>query len=200
MSDIADTVTEALEKAHESRLHSTVAILVAVSATFMALGNVKDGNVVQAMSQDQARAVDAWGYYQAKGTKLNLAEATIDQLKLQRALATGPGAAEARALIDARLADYAKQVERYEREKVEIKATAEGYQKDFDRLNIRDDQLDICEALISTALALFGITALTRKRYLLWVAIVFDALGVMMGLAAFLGLNIHPDFLARLLG
>jgi len=40
---------------------------VAVAATFMALCNVKDGNIVQAMAQAQANSVDAWAYYQAKG-------------------------------------------------------------------------------------------------------------------------------------
>src|SRR5690242_12651992 len=196
MSELEDAVHEAIEKTSESRMQSTIAILVAVSATFMAVGNVKDGNVVQAMSQDQARAVDAWGYYQAKGTKLNIAEATLDQLTLQRSLATGPAGAPARAIIDRKIAEYLTQMGKYEKEKQEIKATAEGYQQDFDRLNIRDDQLDMSEALISTALALFGITALTKKRFMLVVAMVFDGLGVLMGLAAFLGLPLHPQLLA----
>jgi hypothetical protein len=196
MSDLADTVNEAIDKASESRLHSIIAILVAVTATFMALCNVKDGNVVQAMSQDQSKAVDAWGYYQAKGTKLNLAEAMLDQLTVQRSLAT---TAEARAILDRKIGEYGQHVQHYEKEKEEIKTTAEGFEKDFDRLNIRDDQLDMAEALMSIALALFGVTALTRKRFMLVVALVFAGLGGFLGLAAFVGLSIHPDFLARLL-
>src|SRR3954465_456715 len=127
MRDLADTVNEAMDKASESRLHSIIAILVAVTATFMALCNVKDGNVVQAMSQDQSKAVDAWAYYQAKGTKLNLAEAMLDQLTVQRALSSG---ADARALLDRKITEYGAQVQRYEKEKEEVKGTAEGYEKD----------------------------------------------------------------------
>ena len=56
MSDIGDTIQETVEKAGDGKLNSKVAILVAITATFMALCNVKDGNVVQAMSQAQAAA------------------------------------------------------------------------------------------------------------------------------------------------
>jgi hypothetical protein len=196
MSDLAETVNEAIDKVHESRLHSVIAVIVAVTATFMALCNVKDGNVVQAMAQDQSKEVDAWAYYQAKSTKLNLAEAMLDQLTVQRALAT---ASEARTLLDRKIVEYQGQVKRYEAEKEQVKDTAQGYEKDFDRLNVRDDQLDMAEALMSIALALFGITALTRKRFMFVVAAVFAGLGGVLGVAAFAGLSIHPDFLARLL-
>src|SRR4051812_50154393 len=104
MSDVAETISEAIENASHDRLHSLIAALVAVSATFMALCNVKDGNVVQAMAQDQARQVDAWAYYQAKSTKMNLAESMLDQLAVQRALAAGASAAEARAIVDQKIA------------------------------------------------------------------------------------------------
>lgn len=54
LGDLADTVAEAIEKGRKSRLNAAVAVLVAISATFMALCRVKDGNVVQAMSVAQA--------------------------------------------------------------------------------------------------------------------------------------------------
>jgi hypothetical protein len=198
MSDVAEAVSEAIENASHDRLHSLIAVLVAVSATFMALCNVKDGNIVQAMAQDQARQVDAWAYYQAKSTKMNLAESMLDQLAVQRALA-GAATAEVRATLEQKTASYQTAVARYAKEKDEIKATAEGYQADFDRLNIKDDQLDMAEALLSIALALFGITALTKKRLMFGFAAAFAGLGVFLGLAAFAGLQVHPEFLAKLL-
>jgi hypothetical protein len=198
MSELAETVSEALEGGGNDRLHSMIAMLVAISATFMALCNVKDGNVVQNMAQDQAKQVDAWSYYQAKSTKQNIAESMIDQLTVQQALAGGSAAG--RTVVDQKLAAYKEAVVRYQKEKDAIKAEAEGYQSDFDRLNIRDDQLDMAEALLSVALALFGITALTKKRVLFGFAAAFAGVGVFLGLAAFAGLKVHPDFLARLLG
>src|SRR3982750_5041720 len=104
MSDLADTVNEAMDKASESRLHSIIAILVAVTATFMALCNIKDGNIVQAMSQDQSKAVDQWSYYQAKGTKQNLAESVLDQLQIRRAEPNLPP--QESALLDKEIGIY----------------------------------------------------------------------------------------------
>ena len=204
MSDLSDTVSEAVEKAQEgggeeggSNLNGLVAVTVAIVATFIAVCNVKDGNIVQAMQQAQSSGVDEWSYFQAKGTKLNIAESARDQLVLQRELSGSSMAPEARSLVDKKLADYDAKIHLYEQEKAEIKKTAEGYQKEYDRLNTHDDQFDMSEALNSVAIALLGITALTRKRRLLYLAWTFAGLGVVLGIAGFVGLGFHPDFLAR---
>ena len=53
MGDIKDSIDEVVENADNasSRLNSVIAVLVAVLATVMALFNIKDGNIVQAMAQ-----------------------------------------------------------------------------------------------------------------------------------------------------
>jgi hypothetical protein len=199
MSEINETIAEAVEKAEASRdtLNSWIAILVAVFATFMALGNIKDGNIVQAMSQDQSKAVDQWSYYQAKGMKQNLAESVLDQLQIRKA---EPGLApQAAALLDKEIAVYTASVQKYTREKEEIKRAAEGAEKDYDRLNVHDDQFDMSEALLSIAIALLGVSALTRSRWLVGFAVLVAAFGVVLGLAGFLGWDIHPDAFAKFL-
>ncbi len=55
------------------------------------------------------------------------------------------------------------------------------------------------KACLSVALALFGVTALTKKRWLLAVASTFMFLGLLFGLAGFFSWSIHPDFLAKFL-
>ena len=207
MSELADTVSEAVERAQDPgpgsgkriNLNTVVALSAAITATFIAVCNVKDGNIVQAMQQAQAGAIDAWATYQAKGTKLNIAESTLDTLRLQQKLTPQP-TAEARALIERTIADYEQKVRHYEAEKVDLKRTAEGFQKEYDRLNIHDDQFDMAEAATSIALALFAVTALTQKKRLMIVALAFAGVGVVLGTAGFLGLGLHPGFLARLLG
>jgi hypothetical protein len=199
MSEINETIAEAVEKAEASRdtLNNWIAILVAVFATFMALGNIKDGNIVQAMSQDQSKAVDQWSYYQAKGMKQNLAESVLDQLQIRKA---EPGLApQAAALLDKEIAVYTASVQKYTREKEEIKRAAEGAEKDYDRLNVHDDQFDMSEALLSIAIALLGVSALTRSRWLVGFAVLVAGFGVVLGLAGFLGWNIHPDAFAKFL-
>jgi hypothetical protein len=198
MTEIVDSINEAVEKGREGRFNSIIALMVAIIATFMALCNVKDGNIVQAMEQDQANAVDEWALYQAKGMKMNLAESVLDQMTLERDLRPELGA-EGRAKLDKKIDEYTARVKLYESEKGEIKAKAKGFQEDYDRLNIHDDQFDLAEALMSVAIALLGITALTRKRLLLGFGCALGGLGLVFGLAGFLGLGLHPDFLTRLL-
>ena len=198
MGEIDEKISESLERARESRLNTAIAALVAISATFMALANVKDGNIVQAMAQAQANGVDAWAYYQAKGTKQNLAISAREQIELQRD--SSPNAPpEVRALFERRIAEYAAQEKKYETEKEDIKRKAEGYQKQYDEFNRHDDQFDAAEALMSVAIAMFGVTALTRKRWLLAVGIVFAATGETLGFAGFFGWSLHSDWLASLL-
>lgn len=197
MSEIDETISEAVENAEKSHdgLNNLIAVLVALLATFMALCNIKDGNIVQSMQQDQAKAVDQWSYYQAKGTKQNLAESVLDQLQIHRAEPNLPP--QESALLDKEIALYAANVKKYEQQKDEIKKVAEGAEKDYDRLNVHDDQFDMSEASISIAIALLGVSALTRKKWLVAVAIAFSCFGVVMGLAGFLGWNIHPDAIAK---
>jgi hypothetical protein len=198
MGELAETINEAVERGGGDRLNSLIAVLVAATATFMAVCNVKDGNIVQAMEADQADAVDTWSLYQAKGTKLNLAEATLDRLMLERDLRPELSA-EARGRIDQSIAKYTAQVKTYETEKAQIMEKAKGYKEDYNRLNVHDDQFDLAEALMSVSIALFGITALIRKRLLLGFGIGLAALGVIFGLAGFLHLGLHPDILTGLL-
>src|SRR5947208_1555202 len=85
MSDLNDTIGEAVQHASESKINSRVAIFVAITATFMAICNIKDGNIVQGMAQAQARSIDTWSYFQAKSTKESIAANTLDMLKVQNA-------------------------------------------------------------------------------------------------------------------
>ena len=207
MSELADTVTEAIEKSHDvptgeaggANLNGLIAVSVAIIATFIALCNVKAGNITQAMQQAQANSVDAWAYFQAKGTKLHIAESARDGLLTQREISPSM-TPEARAVVDRKVADYEAKMRVYDQEKAEIKKSAEGYQAEYERLNVRDDQFDMAEALTSVAIALLGITALTRRRRLLYVGWAFAGFGFVLGISGFAGLNLHPEFLARLLG
>ena len=197
MSELDTLAQETLERGSTSRFHTLVAILVALTATLMALCMVKDSNIVQAMSQAQVRAADAWAYYQAASIKRHLAESQRDQLHLQ--LALGSLAGDAKRLLEAALGQAQAQITQYQREQVDLKATATGYEQDYDRLNRHDDQFDMAESGFSLAMALYGMAALTRQRWLLGVAIAFSGSGILLGLSCFLGWSLHPDWLATLL-
>jgi len=199
MSDFVDLTEDAVEQAKSSGLNTAVALLVTLTGAFVVLCNVKDGNIVQAMAQAQANSVDAWSYYQAKSTKQHFAEGMVDQISIQRD--TMPGlTADGRALLDRNVADYTAKAKQYDTEKQKIKESAEDFQKQYDRLNFHDDQFDMAEAGLSLSIALLGVTALTQKRWLLAIAIVFAVFGFALGVSGFLGYNLHPNFLAKFLG
>jgi hypothetical protein len=193
MSELGEKVAETIhEHEHEhgsSGLGSIVALLVALAATFVALASVKDRNITLRMDQAQAKSVDTWNYYQAKSTKQNLAEATLDELMALKGAAPAAAAPE----IEKRITEYEKQVKRYEHEKGEVKEEAEGYEHRYESLNQQHDLFDLSDAAMSVAIALLGVTALTRKKWLLGVAAVFLLTGVFFGFAGFMNWPIHPE-------
>src|SRR5690349_22720722 len=67
-------------EAKDKRLNSLVALTVVVLSVAMGLGNIKDGNIVQAMAQAQANSLDRWNEYQATRTKLHIVETARAQL------------------------------------------------------------------------------------------------------------------------
>jgi hypothetical protein len=189
MNDISETIQEPPEQSGRSRINSRVALFVAITATFMALCNVKDGNIVQDMSQAQAHSIDAWSYFQAKSTKQAIAENSLELLKLQNA----PGSSEI-------IKKYEEQITRYEKEKAEIKIQAEGFQKEYDNTNLFDDQFDMTEALLTISIAMFGITSLTQKKWLLYFSTVVSLIGIILGATAFMKISLHSDFISKILG
>ena len=189
MNDISDTIQEPVEGAGKNKINSRVAIFVAITATFMALCNVKDGNIVQAMSQAQAHAIDAWSYFQAESTKEAIAENSLKLFKLQNSAAN--------VEVEKTFED---EINRYEKEKAEIKKQAEGFQKEYDDINLFDDQFDMTDALLTISIAMLGITSLTQKRWLLYFAAAVSLVGIIFGLTAFMKISLHSDFVSKILG
>jgi hypothetical protein len=199
MSEIADKVQETVEQAGDSKLNGQIALFVAVTATFMALCNVKDGNVVQAMQQSQAKSVDQWAFFQSKSTKQQIAENTAEIFSAQLELASGLSP-EQRSKLEARIGEQRRLARTFETEKEGIRAEAEQATRDYNAMNVHDDQFDLAEACLSVAIALAGVTALTRKRWLFGMAGALAAIGVLFGLAGFFRWQLHSDIMARLLG
>lgn len=177
-----------------NRFNNWIAISVALLAAFMAITKVKDDNIVQAMLQAKTDAVDTWSEYQSKRIKHHLLELGHDQTIALRA--TAPQAA---AQLDEQAKHYESEIARYQNEEAELQDKARSLEKQYDTLNFRDDQFDLSDAFLSVALAMLAVTALTRKRWLLWASLVFGAFGFIMGVAGLIGWKIHPDWLTRLL-
>lgn len=182
-------------EAQKSRLHGWVAATVALLATFLTIGQVKDGNIVQAMQQAQASSIDQWSWYRFRKVRSELFQATVDQLRLQALSAP----AAVRPAFSRQVAAYERQVKEQDAKMRETQAQAEASDKQYNTLNSHDDQFDLSEASLSPAIALLALTALTNKRWLYGIAMVPTALGILMGLAGLFNWNLRADALMRLL-
>jgi epoxyqueuosine reductase QueG len=194
MENLSDLVPESGETNRE-HLNNWIAVSVAILAAFMAVTKVKDDNIVQAMLQDKSDAVDTWNEYQSKRVKHHLLELGHDQATVMRTNA----APQSATVLDEQLKRYDDEIAHYTNDEKDLQAKARGFENQYDALNYRDDQFDLSDAALSVSLAMLAVTALTRKRWLLWFSMVFAAFGVAMGIAGLFGLPLHPNWLSKLL-
>jgi hypothetical protein len=187
----SDSKTESSDR----RLSDLVAVTVVILSVFMAVSKIKDDNINQAMQKVKAESVDAWAEYQSARIKLHVDENGLSQLRLLETAGNFD-----RALAAKQAAEYESDIKKYEARSKETRAKAEGLEKEYDRLNFRDDQFDMSDAFLSIAVALAAVASLVDSFWLLYVAWGSGGLGLSFGIAGFLGLNFRPEWLAQLLG
>jgi hypothetical protein len=157
-----EAIHEELEKEGGAFLRA-IALTTALLAAFAAVASLRAGDTVnEALRLEteatrlQARASDQWAYYQAKGIKASLVEAT--QVTWRAADKEAPPEAAAR-------------IERYAREQEDIKREAEKLEKEREAREHEARHLMHLHhryaegvALLQVAIALGAVAALTRKR------------------------------------
>ena len=187
----ADVSTEGSNK----RLNNLVAVTVVILSVFMAVTNIKDNNINQAMQKAKADAVDAWAEYQSSRVKLHVDENGLAQLRLLETAGNFD-----RALAAKQAAEFEADIKKYEARSKETRAKAVDQEKEYDRLNFRDDQFDMSDAFSSIAIAVAAVAALVDSFWLLYFAWGSGTIGLFFGIAGFAGLNFRPEWLAQLLG
>jgi hypothetical protein len=187
----ADVKTESSDK----RLNSLVAVTVVILSVLMAVGNIKDGNISQAMQKAKTESVDAWAEYQAARIKLHVDQNGLTQFRLLETAGNFD-----RALAARQATEYEADIKKYEARSQETRAKAERLEKDYDALNFRDDQFDMSEAFMSIAIAVSAVAALVDSFWLLSVGWASGAIGTLFWIAGFSGLNFRPEWLAQFLG
>lgn len=163
------------------------AILATVGALFGYLGGATQNDAALFKNNaaiDKTEAANAWNYYQAKSNKQNLAEMAM----------TLPG-------VDPN--KYKADVARYEGEKGQIRKKAETFEASSSEWNHRSDaamhahhQWALATTAEQIAISLAAITLLTRKKWMMAGAYGVAAVGLVLGVFAWL----HIDPLGSLLG
>ena len=187
----ADVKTESSDK----RLSNLVAVTVVILSVFMAVTKIKDDNINQAMQKAKSESVDAWAEYQAARVKLHIDENGLAQLRLLETVGNFD-----RALAAKQAAEFEADIKKYEGRSKETRAKAEALEKEYDRLNFRDDQFDMSDAFASIAIAVSAVASLVDSFWLLYLAWGSGALGMLFGGAGFSGRNFRPEWLAHFLG
>ena len=177
-------------EAKDKRINRLVALTVVVLSVATGLGNIKDGNIVQAMSQAQANSLDRWNEYQATRTKLHIIETAKAQV----------AAAAPSAKMAAAITVFDRDAAKYRSETPRLATEAKGFAADYDALNVHDDQFDAAEASLTTAISIAAVAALTASWVPLIAAWAFGSFGLFLTLCGFVGWGFHPDVLSTLLG
>ncbi len=177
-------------EAKDKRINRLVALTVVILSVAMGLGNIKDGNIVQAMAQAQANSLDRWNEYQATRTKLHIVETARAQL----------AAASAGASAQSTIAKFDADAKKYDAESPSLSKEAKRFAGEYDALNIHDDQFDAAEASLATAISIAAVAALTESWLPLIAAWVIGSFGLFMTVCGFAGWPFHPDVLSTLLG
>ena len=160
---------------------SRIAVMTAILATVGALFGYQGGatqNSAAMFKNDAAikktEASNQWNYYQAKSNKQNLAELAI----------TLPGTDQEK---------YKSEVARYKKDKEEIKVEAEKLEaasKNFDKKSEESMHQHHRWAMAMTAeqiaISLAAITLLTKKKWLQYAAYGVAAVGIVLGVLAWL--------------
>ena len=158
------------------RIAVTTAVLATVGALFSYQGGATQADATLFKNNaaiSKTEAANQWNYYQAKSSKQNLAEFALERVPAERR------------------DGYRRQVERYDREKADIRKEAEAFEatsKDWDRrseaalhLHHRWAQ---ATTVIQISIALSAIALLTRRAWLLRGVFVVAAAGLALGAMA----------------
>jgi hypothetical protein len=177
-------------EAKDKKINRLVALTVVILSVATGFGNIKDGNIVQAMAQAQANSLDRWNEYQATRTKLHVVETARAQLA---AAMPSPAVRGALASFDADAAKYKAESPKFAKE-------AKGFTDEYDALNVHDDQFDAGEASLATAISIAAVAALTESWVPLIASWIIGGFGLFMTICGFAGWGFHPDILSSLLG
>jgi uncharacterized membrane protein YoaK (UPF0700 family) len=164
------------EKERREAWTKYVSLTIVIIAVFAAVATQWGGKYSSRTQMSQAQASDQWSFYQAKSIKQHLAEATLAQVK--RGGNTN----------DAELARTIKKLSddlaRYDRDKAEIKAKAEGLAKVRDDASKRSGTLGLAISYFTVAIASASICLVTKKKPLWFVAIILSFVAIIQTVLA----------------
>lgn len=165
------------------------AMLVSSLAMCLAIASLGGNNASKESMANNILAANAYAFYQAKSIRQTDYKIAADDIQIQ--LANEKLTPAAKALLEKKLADYQKNIQRYESEpetgdgKKELMQKAKEYEHERDIALRQDPWFDYAEALLQIAIVLTSVAILTGVHVLFWVPCGLGILGILCTINGF---------------
>ncbi len=143
-----------------------VALSTAVIAVFAAVTTLYVGKFSSRAVLFKAEESNQWAYFQAKSIKGHTYEIQRDRIEMEVAASGARFSPAAARKYDETLAAYRANVQRYEKEKAEIKAQAEKFGRDGKIAQERAGDFGYGLIFLQISIMLSSVAALTKKKQL----------------------------------
>jgi hypothetical protein len=178
------------DEANQRDRDKWIGVYIGVLAVVLAICAMGGGNAAKEATLKNIEATNIWGFFQAKNMRRHVLRLQVDELELVKT-STPSLSDEARAAIDARIADYKK----LDAELTSNPQSNEGLDELFNRGKAleaerdtamrQDPYFDYGEALLQIAIVLAGVAIISGGSMLLTTSAVMGALGTLMTLNGF---------------
>jgi Domain of unknown function (DUF4337) len=160
----------------KERWTQLVALTTTILAVCAAISSLKGAGYSTKTQLATTRENDKWAQFQSKSIKQNLFAVELSLLQIQALEAKAP---EARAAISARVAKLQAELDRYDKEKAQLKGEAEGIQHDEASYQRIGGNFGLAVMLLQIAIMLSSVGALMKKPAMWVVGLVFGTIGLL---------------------
>jgi hypothetical protein len=167
-----------------------IGVYIGVLAVILAICSMGGGNASKEATLKNIEATNVWGFFQAKNMRRHTLRLEVDQLELT-VLSNPALTAEARAAIEAKIADYKK----IDAELTSNPKTNEGLDELFNRGKALEAERDVAmrqdpyfdygEALLQIAIVLISVSIVANLRWLAGLGAVVGGIGALATLNGF---------------
>ena len=152
-----------------------VALTTTILAVCTAIGSLKGGGYSSGVQLTAAKENNQWSYYQSKSIKQYLFDMKSDLFRLELMKAQTP---EVKASLEEKLKVTDDAIRRYEKEKAEIKASAEDLNKQQAELKRHGGNFGMAVMFFQIAIMLSAIGSLLKQKYAWLVGLGMGAAGL----------------------
>jgi hypothetical protein len=179
----AQETAELIEQsAHGNKQQNRSALTISILAMVLAIASLGGSNAMKEATQENILAANAYAFYQAKNIRQTDYKIAAADLELQMAREPNMNA-NAKALYEKKIADYKKNIERYESEpetkegKKELMARAKEHEAVRDHAMQQDPWFDYAEGALQIAIVLLSVSIVASMPVLYWAGTCLGALG-----------------------